>query len=170
MRRAHHSFLTRCIGWRKNNYTDHPISYLNTFVKTGSENIEAAIRRGQILFLGFVARMEDARLPRYGMFGELMGGAGCVEGQEKQECMRCFLDDLRAFGINADHWTTAAQGEGEWCKTTVKGAERIMVEWIDAEKARAGLRHAAVNPRVSKRTKKRIAESKRARAGSLVRP
>ena len=28
--------------------------------------------------------------------------------------MRCFLDDLRAFGINADQWTTAAQGEGEW--------------------------------------------------------
>ena len=28
--------------------------------------------------------------------------------------MQCFLDDLRAFGINADQWTTAAQGEGEW--------------------------------------------------------
>ena len=33
------------------------------------------------------------------------GGAGCVGGQEK-EWMRCFLDDLRAFGINADQWTT----------------------------------------------------------------
>ena len=35
-------------------------------------------------------------------------------GQEK-EWMECFLDDLRAFGINADHqWTTAVQDEGEW--------------------------------------------------------
>ena len=25
--------------------------------------------------------------------------------------MGCFLDDLRAFGINADQWTTAAQDE-----------------------------------------------------------
>ena len=40
------------------------------------------------------------------------GGAGCVGGQEK-ESMECFLDDLRAFGINADQWTTAAQDEGE---------------------------------------------------------
>ena len=29
------------------------------------------------------------------------GGAGCVGGHEK-ECMGCFLDDLRAFGIDTD--------------------------------------------------------------------
>ena len=34
LRRAHHSFLTRCIGWRKNNRTDHPISYRDTLMKT----------------------------------------------------------------------------------------------------------------------------------------
>ena len=39
------------------------------------------------------------------MFGELVGGASCVGRQEK-EWMGCFLDDLRAFGINADHWET----------------------------------------------------------------
>ena len=27
LRRAHHRFLTRCIGWRKHNRADHPISY-----------------------------------------------------------------------------------------------------------------------------------------------
>ena len=36
--------------------------------------------------------------------------------------MGCFLDDLRAFGINADQWTTAAQGEGEWFRTVEQGA------------------------------------------------
>ena len=39
------------------------------------------------------------------------GGASCVGGQEK-EWTGCFLDDLRAFGINADQWTTTAQDEG----------------------------------------------------------
>ena len=34
LRRAHHSFLTRCIDWRKNNRTDHPFSYLGTLIKT----------------------------------------------------------------------------------------------------------------------------------------
>ena len=45
--------------------------------------------------------MEDTRLPKCMMFGELVRGAGCMGGQEK-EWMGCFLDDLRAFGINDD--------------------------------------------------------------------
>ena len=99
----------------------------------------------------------------------MVGGAGCVGGQEK-ECVGCFLDDLlRAFSINADQWTTAAQNEGEWRRTAEQGAEHFMAKWIVAEKAKAGLRHAVVCPNVTGRTKeKRIAQSKRARAGSLA--
>ena len=83
LHRAHHKrFLTRCIGWRKHNRADHPISYLETLIKAGSESIEATLRRRRILFAGFVVRLEDTRLPKCVMFGELMGGAGCVEGQE----------------------------------------------------------------------------------------
>ena len=101
LRRAHHSFLIRCIGWRKNDRADHPIFYLDTLFETGSESIEATLRRSRILLAGFVARMEDTRLPRCVMFGELVGDAGCVGGEEK-EWMECLLDDLRAFVINAD--------------------------------------------------------------------
>ena len=113
LRRAHHRLWTRCIGWRKHNRADHPISYLD---KTGSESIEATLRRRRVLFAGFVARMEDTRLPKCVIFGERVGGAGCVRGQER-EWMGCFLDDLRDFGINADQWATAAQDEGEWRTT-----------------------------------------------------
>ena len=81
--RVHHRFLTRCIGWRKHNRADHPISYLDTLIKTGSESIEATLHRRSILLAGFVARMEGTRLPMSVMFGELMEGAGCVGGQEK---------------------------------------------------------------------------------------
>ena len=122
LRQAHHRFLTRCIGWRKHNRADHPIFYLNTLIKTASESIEATSRRRRVLFAGFVARMEDTRLSKCVMFGELVGGAGCVGGQEK-EWMGCFLDDLRAFGINAVQWTTAAQDEGEWRRTAEQGVE-----------------------------------------------
>ena len=167
LRRAHHRFLTRCIGWRQHNRADHPISYLDTLVKTGSESIEATLRRRRILFAGFVARMEDTILPKCVMFGEMVGGAGYVGGQEK-EWMECFLDDLRAFGINADQWTTAAQDEREWRRTAEQGAEHFMAKRIVAEKTKAGLRHAVVCPNVTGRTKERIAQSKRARAGSLA--
>ena len=62
-----------------------------------------------------------------------------------------FLDDLRAFGINADQWTTAVQDEGEWRRTAEQGAEHFMVKWIVAEKAKAELRHAVVSPNVTGR-------------------
>ena len=110
---------------------------------------------------GFVARIEDRRLPKCVMFEEMMGGAGCVGGQEK-EWVGYFLDNPRAFGINADQWTTAAQDEGEWRRTAERGAEHFIAKWI------AGLRHAVVCPNVTGRTKERIAQSKRARAGSLA--
>ena len=111
--------------------------------------------------------MEDTRLPKCVMFREMVGGAGCVGGQEK-EWMGCFLDDLRLFGINADQWTTAAQDEGEWRRTAEQEAEHFMAKWTVAEETKVGLRHAVVCPNVAGRTKERIAQSKRDRAGSLA--
>ena len=98
--------------------------------------------------------MEGTRLPKCVMFGELVGGAGCVGAMKKSGC-----------GVS---WTTAAQDEGEWRRTAKQGAEHFMAKWIVAEKAKAGLRHAVACPNVTGRTKKRIAQSKRARAGSLA--
>ena len=111
--------------------------------------------------------MEDTRLPKCVMFGEMVGGTGCVGGPAK-ELMGCFLDNLRAFGINADQWTTAAQDEGEWRRTAEQGAGNFMAKWVAAEKIKAGLRYAVVCPNVTGRTKKRIAQSKQARADSLA--
>ena len=79
------------------------------------------------MFAGFMARMEDTKLPKCVMFGELVGGAGCVGGQQK-EWMGCLLDDFRALGINADQWTTAAQDEGEWHTPAEQGAGRFMAD------------------------------------------
>ena len=39
-----------------------------------------------------------------------------LRGEQKKEWIGCLLDDLRAFGINADQRTTGAKGEGEWRK------------------------------------------------------
>ena len=111
--------------------------------------------------------MEDTRLSKCVMFGEMLGGAGCVGNQEK-EWMGCFLDDLRAFGINGNQCTTAAQDEGGWRRAAEQGTEHFMAKWIVAEKTNAGLRHAVVCPNVTGIIKKRISQSKRAGAGSLA--
>ena len=116
------------------------------------------------MFAGFVARMEDTRLPKCVMFREMVG-RGLYGGLGKR-VDGVFLDDLRGFDINTDQWTTAAQDEGEWRRTAEQGAEHFMAKWIVAEKAMAGLQHAVVCTNVTGRTKERIAQSKRARAGS----
>ena len=41
------------------------------------------MRTTRILFTGFVARMEDRRLPKCVLFEILVGAAGCVGGQKK---------------------------------------------------------------------------------------
>ena len=79
-----------------------------------------------------------------------------------------FPERPQSFFINADQWTTAAQDEGEWRITAEQGAEHFIAKWIVADKAKAGLRHTVVCPDVTGRTKERIAQSKRARAGSLA--
>ena len=40
LRRAHHRVLTRCIGWRKHNRADHPVSYLT---RTGTEKYQFSL-------------------------------------------------------------------------------------------------------------------------------
>ena len=87
-----------------------------------------------------------------------MEGAGCVGRQEKY-WMGCFVDDLRAFGINAVQLTTATQDEEEWRRPAKKGTEHFMAKWIAAGKIKAGLRHAVVSPNVTGRTKERITRS-----------
>ena len=83
LRRTHHSFLTRCIGWRENKRTDHPTSYLGTLMKTGNESIAAIMRRRRVLFAGFVARVEDTKLPKCVMIGEPVG-ARAARGARKR--------------------------------------------------------------------------------------
>ena len=89
------SFLTRCIGWQKNDRTDHPISYLNTLMTMGRESIEAIIGRRRVLFAVLVARMEDTMWQNWCVARAAWAG-------RKTSGMGCFLDDLRAFGINND--------------------------------------------------------------------
>ena len=83
LRRSHQSFLSCCIGRRKNNRADHTITYLDTLIEAGSESIEATLRRRRILFAVFVVGMEDTRLSKCVLFRELVRGASCVVRQGK---------------------------------------------------------------------------------------
>ena len=56
------------------------ISYLDISVKTESESVDAIMRGRRTPFAGFVARMEDTRLPNCVMFGRVMGERAAGRG------------------------------------------------------------------------------------------
>ena len=112
-------------------------------------------------------RMEDTSLLKYVMFGELVGGRGCVGEQEKR-WVEGFLDDLRALLSARTIGRLQPRTRRNGTRRRNKGRN---VSWRNGSlqiKTRAGLRHAVVCPSVTGRTKERIAQSKRARAGSIV--
>ena len=106
--------------------------------------------------------MEDTRLPKCVMFGEMVG-ARAVWGARKKS----------GWGVS---WTTselsASTPTGGRLQLRAKGngAERQNkggnIEWQNGSLQK--IRHAVVCPNVTVRTKERIAQSKRARAGSLA--
>ena len=125
------------------------------------------MRRRRILFTGFVARMEDTRLPKTVMFGEMVGGAGCVGGTGKR------VDGVspgrpQSFMNQRRPVDDCSPGQRRMVRDGGTRGGPFHGETIAAEEARGGLRHAVVCPNMTGRAKERIAQSKRARAGSLA--
>ena len=95
------------------------------------------------------------------------GGRGLCGGPGKR-VDEVFPGRPHSFRYRRRPVDDCSPGRGEWRRTAEQGAEHFMAKLIAVEKVKAGLRHAVVCPSVTWRTKKRIAQSKRARAGSLA--
>eukprot|EP00752_Nemacystus_decipiens_P016746 g14984.t1 len=128
---VHRLLLTRCIGWSKWKRTDRPLSYAETFVRTGcEETIEVtAVRKRRLCFAGFVMRMDDDRLPTRVLFGTLATGKGYRGGQESDWVSR-LGEDLGAVGMEDEKeggkWQAYALEQEEWYGKTEDGVAWFM--------------------------------------------
>ena len=141
LRRVHRYMLLRCLGWRKRKRDDHTLSYADALAETASESTEAIVRKRRVLFPGFVARMEEERLPQGVMFGEFVGGKGYSGGQEK-DWMDHLKEDMSVFEMNFEGWRKAAQKTGRWFRRVEEGAELFMRNWHETERRKAAERRA----------------------------
>ena len=165
--RARHSFLTRCIDWQKNNRAGHLISHLDTLIKTGSESINATLGRRRMLFVGFAACMEDTRLPKCVMFGEVRRGTAVSGAGNRSDGV--FRGRPQSFPHQRRPVDDCSPGRGEMVQDGGTRDGTFHGEMDTAEKGRAGLQHAVVYPNVTGMTKERKDQSKRTRARSLAR-
>ena len=103
------------------------LSSADALAKIGFENVETTVRKRRVLFARFVARMDNERLPKRVMFGEVDRGKGYFGGQE-QDWMGCLQHDLSLFNLptEAKHWTLAAKKPGEWFRRVEEAAEQYM--------------------------------------------
>ena len=60
------------------------LSYADALAKTGCDNVETTVRERRIRFAGFVAGMDNERLPKRLIFGEVEGGKGYSGGQKNR--------------------------------------------------------------------------------------
>ena len=89
-----------------------------------------------------------------------MGGAGCVMG--------CLMDDISELSVSTLTSGRLQSRMREWRKTTEQGVKYFTAKWNIAEKFRTGPWGAVVCPNVTGRSKGRIAQCRRIRAGLLA--
>ena len=71
------------------------------------------LRQCQLHWLGHVCRMEDGRIPKDILYGELASGQrgiGCLQLRYKDACKR----DMRALDININSWEELAADHTSW--------------------------------------------------------
>ena len=150
-----------------NNRTDHPISYLDTLMKTESESIEAIImRRRRIPFAGFVVRVEDETVEVCDV--RRMGGGCALRRGTGKRVDGMFLGQPQNFRYQRRPVDDCSPGQGGMAQGGGTRGGAFQGEMGCCRKTRAGLRHAVLCSSVTGRTKERIAQSKRTRAGFLA--
>ena len=86
-------------------------------------SIYTLIRQRRMRWLGHIHRMDDGRIPKDLLYGELregVRGTGRPLLRYKDVCKR----DLKALDINESSWETSAADRDEWRRTLKHGCRR----------------------------------------------
>ena len=159
LRTAHHKLLLRIIGFRRKNRTGYkPLSYGEVLERTGSERIEATIRKRQLGFAGALVQQGDPRLSKRVMFEWLT-----VQGPKRRDrpatswvdCLQKNFEAFEAvprkgkgrkwvaFGVvvkDGRDWITAAKNVGMWHRGVERGGEALDSAWRCADLCQSNVR------------------------------
>ena len=92
--------------------------------KAGLPSIHTILVQIQLRWAGHVSRMEDHRLPKQLLFGELTDGKRKACGPKKR-FKDTLKSSLKAFDIQTSSWELTAQDRPSWRQRLYKGAKRL---------------------------------------------
>ena len=112
--------------------------------RTNSVSLESNISKRQLRWLGHVIRMEDSRLPKQLLYGELREGERSVGGQKKRHKDHV-KTILRKCEINPDSLETLASNRLEWRTVCQRGVLCLEENRLEAMRRKRERRHQATN-------------------------
>ena len=84
--------------------------------RAGMRPLENYVRYYRLRWAGHVRRMDDSRLPKRVLFGELAGGS-LGRGRPKKTWMDSLSEDCEQVGIPASQWIQSAKDRLLWCSS-----------------------------------------------------
>ena len=78
------------------------LSYIDALQRTRCDSIEAIVRTRRLLWLGALLGMDDRKLPKRIMSGELKHVGQCGLGKKGDECTDYVAENRRVFGTTGD--------------------------------------------------------------------
>ena len=116
------------------------VSDVEVLRRAGLESVEAVLAATQLRWTGHVARMEDDRIPKIVLYGELARGSRKVGGQ-KLRYKDVVKRHLKAMSVEVGTWEALAADRTSWRASIHRGKTKIEERRIAASEQRHYRRH-----------------------------
>ena len=116
----------------------HKVPDTEVLRRTKSVSVENIIFRHHLRWIGHLVRMDDTRLPKQLLYGELLEGKRSV-GRQLKRYRDQSLSVLKVCHINWRDLEALAKDRDKWraaCKQGLQSKERDRLEWLEKRRAK----------------------------------
>ena len=117
------SFHLRCLRKILNIKWQDKVPNTEVLKKSHIHSIQTTLRERRLRWLGHIKRMDDHRLPKQVLYGELKEGSRS-RGRPKLRFKDLCKSSLKDFGLPENEWEKSAKDRTIWRGNLARGAQR----------------------------------------------
>ena len=136
-------FHQRCLCTILNIHWSEFVTNVEVLEQAKLTSIEAMLLKSQLRWVGHVSRMEDHRLPKIALFGELSSGHRNL-GAPKKRYKDTLKKALGTCDIDHHQWTTLAADRDTWRQTIHQAVSSVEENRMDSLKEKRHRRKTRV--------------------------